>query len=493
MMGAVMSDLVGRLEESKILETLYLSDQAEFLALYGRRRIGKTYLIHSFFSHKEGHFFRVTGQKKGTLREQIRGFMAAISQTFYPGIEIKVKDNWFDVLEILRQAILSHVAPDKKVVLFFDEFPWMVGRKSRLLEALEYYWNQYWSNDKRIKLIICGSSAAWIIRKIINQKGGLHNRITRKIQLKPFKLKEIKIFLDHKGVVLNHKQIIEIYMATGGVPYYLNPIEKGYSAAQIIEQLAFSENGLLFKEFDNLFNSLFEEAQSYIDLLRIVAKNRYGIEQTQIISQSHFYSNGGTAVKKLNELVETGFLMKFKPHFNKRKGIFYRLIDEYTFFYLSWIEPVKDTLQREALESGYWTHLRESSAWRAWAGYTFESICYQHLPEIRKALGLNPTAIPDAWRYVPSKRENDQGAQVDLLFDRKDGVINLCEIKYTEQPFVLDRAQAAQLKTKLDVFVKKTGSKKQIFLTLISASGVKPTFYSEEMITQVVSVDDLFL
>ncbi len=487
-----MSNLVGRLEECELLEAMLQSGQAEFLALYGRRRIGKTYLIQNFFGNKKIPFFRVTGQKNGTMAEQIRGFTITIGQVFYQGAELKEKENWFDTFEILRQAINLHVKSGQPVVLFFDEFPWMVGRKSRLLETLEYYWNQYWSTDPRIKLIICGSSAAWIIRKIINQKGGLHNRITRKIQLKPFKLKEMKLFLSSKGAKLKHKQITEIYMATGGIPYYVASIMKGQTATQLIESLAFRENGLLFKEFDNLFSSLFEDSKGYIDILRVVSTHRYGIEQSELIQKSEQIQNGGTAIKKLNELVETGFLIKFKPHFNKKKGIYYRLIDEYTHFYLSWIEPIKDTLLNESMDPGYWEHLRGTPAWHAWACYAFESICYQHLSEIRKALKLNPTAIPDTWRYAPRKGEINSGAQIDLLFDRRDGAINLCEIKYTEQPYILDKAEAANLQRKSDVFVKKTGTQKQIFLTFISASGMKQTLYSEEMIAQLVTLDDLF-
>jgi len=487
-----MSNLIARLEECELLKAMLHSDQAEFLALYGRRRIGKTFLIQNFFAKQKCLFFRVTGQKNGSLQEQIRGFTASISQAFYQGAELNGKDNWFDAFESLRLAILTNSKPDQKIVLFFDEFPWMVGRKSRLLETLEYFWNHYWSNEPLIKLIICGSSAAWIIRKIINQKGGLHNRITRKIQLKPFKLKELKAFLASKGLRLNHKQITEIYMATGGVPYYLASVMKGQTSTQIIDLLAFRQDGLLFNEFDNLFSSLFEDSQAYIDLLRLVSKSRYGLEQSELIKGAQL-SSGGTAVKKLNELVQTGFLMKFKPHFHKKRGTYYRLIDEYTHFYLSWIEPIKNTLLNESMDPGYWEHLHGTPAWNAWAGYSFESICYQHLSEIRKALGLNPTAIPDTWRYLPKKEESMTGAQIDLLFDRRDDAINLCEIKFTDKPFVLDKAEAINLKNKMEVFVKKTGTLKQIFLTLISAQGIKPSLYSEEMITQVVTLDDLFV
>ncbi len=487
-----MATLLGRSDEQEILQQVLHSDQPEFLALYGRRRVGKTYLIKTFFEQQNCYYFCATGIQKGTLNEQIRVFTQAISQAFYPGVEIKEKDNWFDVLESLTQTLNSVVPKGKTIVLFFDEFPWMATRKSHFMEALEYYWNQYWSTNAQIKLIICGSSASWIIRKIINNKGGLHNRITRKIHLKPFKLKDVKQFLQKMGTKLKNKHIAEIYMVTGGIPYYLAQIKKGMSSTQVIESLVFQKNGLLLKEFDNLFSSLFDDADAHIEFLKIIAKHRYGVSQKTLIEESQHCKAGGTATKKLNELIEAGFIMQFKPYLNKKKGIYYRIIDEYTNFYLQWIEPLKNTLQNEALDEGYWAHAKETGAWKAWAGYAFESICYQHLSEIRKALKLNPMAIPHAWQYKSKNGSTEKGAQIDLLFDRRDAAITVCEIKFTELPFTLNKQEADNLTNKVDVFLKQTKSTKQIFLALISASGVKPSMYSEEMIANVVTLDDLF-
>jgi len=384
--------LTGRVAEQQVLETFYQSKRAEFLTLYGRRRIGKTFLIKHFFAKKKGVFFHVTGIKDGNLTEQISRFVKSISDTFYKGSEIKERLNWFDAFDALTDAIDKHAEENKKIIIFLDEFPWMATHKSKLLQALDHFWNHYWSNDTRIKLVICGSSASWIINKIINNKGGLHNRVTKNILLKPFTLQEVKKFLSTQGVKLNNWQITQIYMVTGGVPFYLSSIEKGQSSAQAIEALAFTENAPLLKEFDNLFSSLFENEDPYIELLRIIAKHRYGIAQSDIAKQSKYFSQGGRIINKLKELKEAGFILGFKPHQHKKKGIYYRVIDEYTLFYFYWIEPIRDTLQETSLEKGYWQELQASAAWHSWSGYAFEAIVYKHLSHIRKKLGIPVTA-----------------------------------------------------------------------------------------------------
>ena len=313
--------------------------------------------------------------------------------------------------------------------------------------ALDYYWNQHWSNDKRIKLIVCGSSASWIIHKIINNKGGLHNRITRKIYLEPFTLSDTKRFLENQGIKLKNQQILMIYMVTGGVPYYLSYIEKGLSAAQIIEKLAFTEKGVLLEEFDNLFSSLFDHSEVYIQLIKTIANRRYGIGQRELLQTIGTSVMGSVGIKALKDLEETGFIMSFMPHYHKRQGIYYRLIDEYTYFYLKWIEPIKKTLQRKSLDKGNWQAMQKTPEWHNWLGYAFEAICYKHISAIRKALSISPDAIANAWRYVPRKSEKDRGAQIDLLFDRQDDAITLCEIKYSDDPFVITKEYVESVKT----------------------------------------------
>jgi uncharacterized protein len=241
-----------------------------------------------------------------------------------------------------------------------------------------------------------------------------------------------------------------------------------------------------------LFASLFDESASYIELLRIIAKKKSGVNQTEIIEESEHLSRGGGAIKKLTELEEAGFIISFTPHMHKKRGIYYRVIDEYTLFYLDWIEPVRNTLQKHSLETGYWEGKQHSGLWYAWAGYAFEAICYKHLSQIRKKLHISPTAISNGWRYVPKTKSKESGAQIDLLFNRDDNVITLCEIKYTDSPYVLNKDEARIIKAKIDVYTKITRTKKQLFLAIISANGIKKTNYSQEMVHGIVVLEDLF-
>ncbi len=483
--------IIGRRKELKVLERLYQSNEAEFLAIYGRRRVGKTILISTFCDSQEGVFFNISGTRKASLSVQLANFIERIGEVFYNGAKLQAVKTWREAFRLLTDAMKT-IPLDKKIMLFFDEFPWMATKNSRLLQNLDYYWNQYWSRDSRLKLIICGSSASWIINKIIRNKGGLHNRITQEIHLNPFNLAETKNYLKSRGIELKNKQITEIYMALGGIPYYLRKIEKGMSASQIIESLAFRKNSFLLEEFDKLFEALFEDAHIFTEIVRVIAQKRYGISQTELIQKISGLSQGGEAKRKLTALEEAGFVMRFKPYGFKRKGNYYRVTDEYTFFYFRWIEPVKESLQIKALKSGYWEAMHNTPAWYSWSGLAFETICYNHLSQISTALELPAIAVADCWRYSPDKGEDDNGAQIDLLFDRQDDVITLCDIKYTKKPFVVDKSYAAAIQRKISVFQKQTGTDKQIFMALITANGINPSIYSEELISSVATLDDLF-
>jgi AAA+ ATPase superfamily predicted ATPase len=484
-------DLIGRDEEVETLKRLLKSNKPEFLALYGRRRIGKTFLIKQFFKKQNAVFFAVTGSKKGSLSEQIKHFTQQISQVFYNGVELKASKTWDETFEKLTKAF-SLVPKNKKIILFFDELPWMATPKSRLLQILDYYWNQFWSNDARIKLIVCGSSASWIIHKIINNKGGLHNRITKKIHLEPYTLADTKMFLNNLGIKLDNKQILLVYMMTGGIPYYLSEVEKGKSAIQIIEKLAFSKKAFLLDEFDNLFSSLFDAGEVYDEIVNILAENPYGVGKQKLLEMIGKSVVGGSGVKKLRELEETGFIMKFKPLYHAKKGVYYRLIDEYVLFYLKWIKPIRETLQKQSFEKGNWEAMQNTPEWNSWLGYAFESVCYKHISAIRKALSISSGAMASAWRYAPLKGTKRRGAQIDLLFDRKDNSITICEIKYSDKPFTLTKDYVDVLNRKMTVFKEQTRIKKQLFLAIISANGVRNNYYAVDMISGVVTLDDLF-
>jgi len=487
-----MSNIIaGRAEEQEELLDMFHSKRAEFLILYGRRRIGKTFLIENFFGKKPCHFFHVTGVQHGRLAEQLNAFSESVGEAFYNGASIAPATTWLDAFKELSKAI-ENTPKDKQSVLFLDEFPWLCTKRSRLIQALDYYWNRFWKNDPRIKLVVCGSSASWIIRKIIHHKGGLHNRNTRTLLLRPFSLGETKLFFDTSGITLTHEQIVQIYMFCGGVPYYLNYIRKGKSAAQMIDRLCFQENGILYGEFDKLFDSLFDDAQVYKELIRIIAAQREGVSRAYIKSKNGFLAKGGTLTDRLKDLEDAAFIQSFTPLGHKRQGIYYRVVDEYCYFYLKWIEAAKKTLITREKNSRYWSSRTQSPAYYGWMGYVFEAICYKQIREVRQALDIGAGAVVGVWRYSPRPESDESGAQIDLIFDRDDGVTTLCEIKYTHKPFVIDKAYAAVLRRKIALYQAHTHNKKQLHLAFISANGVKRNKYYDELVHDVVTLDALF-
>ncbi len=486
------SIVIGRRAELSLLEEAYQSNRAEFMAVYGRRRVGKTFLIREFFSGKpECQFFQISGIKDATLKEQLDEFKKEIVRVFYSNLKmtkLEAPKNWLAAFEMLQEAI-TLFGGHKKIALFFDEFPWMAQRKSKLLHALDYYWNRYWSSQKNIKLIICGSAASWIIKNILNHKGGLHNRVTRRMLLNPFTLQETKAYLKNRGITYDNYQTVQLYMCIGGIPYYLDMLRKGLSSAQNINQLCFQREGSLFDEFNNLFKALFDQGGAHEDIIRMIAGKREGISRDEIVTTLSI--KGGTLSIWLKELEQTGFIESFMP-IGRKYGRYYKIIDEYTLFYLNWIAPLAQSgLQVENITQ-YWEEASQTPGWRAWAGLAFEAICYKHISSIRKALHIPQGALAATWRYTPPKRSSLPGAQVDLLFDRNDGVVSLCEMKYANAPFKIDKDYASILERKKNVYQHVTKTQKQIVISMITTLGLKSSDYAEDLIFSSCTLEDLF-
>lgn len=485
------TEIIGRKYEKSKLEKVFKSNEAEFVAIYGRRRVGKTFLIKNFFTHKECMFFQVSGILNAKASLQLSEFKKAIEDTFYSQFKattLSTPSTWMEALEMLNEAIVNF-AHDKKVVLFFDEFPWMAIRKFKLLQALDYYWNRYWSNMPNVKLIICGSAASWIIENILNNKGGLHNRVTLKLPIEPFKLNETKAYLKSRGVNYSNAQILQLYMCVGGIPHYLKLVEKGLSAIQNVNNMCFQKKGTLLDEFDNLFSSLFSNSEICEKIIRLVASKREGVSREEI--EASLKVKGGRLTLRLKELIEAGFITMFTP-WNRERGAYYKIIDEYTLFYLSWIKPqAKARITRE-FNAKYWEEMAQTPAWKSWAGYAYESICFKHIGNICSALNIPEGAAASSWKYVAKKGDLIDGAQIDLLFDRNDGIINLCEIKYSKQPFNIDKDYARDLENKAYVYKRITQTNKQIFISLITSAGLKESKYSKDLISSMATAGDLF-
>ena len=479
--------IVGRKEELQRLEKVYLSKEAEFVVMYGRRRVGKTHLIREHFKKKQCVFFHATGIQKGKLKVQLTHFSEELSRTFTAGnLPIQTPTSWEDAFKQLDYFINNQAEKKEKTVIFLDELPWMATPKSGLLEALDYYWNRHWSQNKRVVLIVCGSSAAWLIKKIIYNQGGLHNRCTCEIKLAPFTLKETSEYLKNIGVKLNNAHILSLYMVFGGVPYYLKHVNAGLSASQNIQKILFDKNAPLADEFNKLFASLFKDADDYIELIEIISRRSGGMSRSEIEANVRLSKSGGRLTLKLNDLIQTNFLEHFIP-WTRERGEFYKVIDEFSLFYMRWLANKK---QKNILKD-YWLKQSSKPTYYAWAGYAFEAVCHKHINNVIKALHIKTAESVSSWRFIERKAES-QGAQIDLLIDRSDDAITVCEIKYTTKPFAIDKAYARNLENKVAILRERTRTKKEIFIALISANGLKENQNSEGLISSVVVLDDLF-
>ena len=486
-----MNKIIGRTQEKETLNKAFSSKRAELIAVYGRRRVGKTYLIKNLFQTKKCLFFHTVGIYNGTLKMQLEQFSKEVGLVFYHGANIQTPQTWMEAFEALTQAINKEPL-HQKIVLFFDELPWMATRRSNLVNSLEYYWNRYWASKKNVKLIVCGSAASWLITNIIKNKGGLHNRLTQHIRLLPFILKETFEYLKYIQYTCTLHQVAKIYMVTGGVPFYLENFKKNLSIAQNINTLFFNAQGVFFNEFDEIFLSLFENSEQYKEIVSMIAQRKDGVHRSFLEANNKLTGVGGRLTKRLETLEHAGFISGYLPYGHKTRGLSYRIDDAYCYFYYKWILPIKNHLKTNP-NVDYWSNIIRTPAYYSWLGYAFENICYKHLLQIRKALCVGSMSLASPWRTIAQKNEQTEGAQIDLLFNRSDDAITICEIKYTETPFAIDKQYAKSLANKIELFVKTTKTKKQVFLAVISASGLKNNTYAEDLITGgCVTLEDLF-
>lgn len=485
-----MDLIIGRENEKKLLEEIYRSNSAEFVALYGRRRVGKTYLVKNFFQSKKCIFFQTVGLYQAPIEEQISRFMIELGNTFYEGAPLQIPQSWLEAFEVLNKAIES-TPTNKKIVLFLDEFPWMATPRSGVTRALEYYWNRHWSYNSQVKLVICGSSASWIIHKIVKNKGGFHNRLTQKILLEPFNLHDTYAYLKHIGYKCSYYQATLLFMVIGGVPFYLKQIKKSLSVEQNINKLFFEKDSQLLNEFDEIFASLFDDSEAYRELVMLIASSKEGFSRKIIEDTNKLTGKGGRLTRRLEDLEYAGFISSYLPLGHKKRGVFYRVSDNYCYFYLKWIYPIKNQLKQNP-NTPYWKRIVGMPDYYSWLGYAFENICYKHLSQIKNALGIEEYSLAAPWRYMPTKNDDHVGAQIDILFDRSDNAITVCEIKFTEKPFLIDKAYANILRNKVAVFEKIYKPKKQVFLAMICGGGLKENMYSEDLIQGKVVLEDLF-
>ncbi len=479
--------MTGREEERKMLLSLLEEEEPQFVAVYGRRRIGKTYLIRESFQYR--FTFQHTGISNNSVKAasrkqaQLDKFAESLAEAgFQPPERLT---SWDDAFNALKQVIIR--SREKKKVIFIDELSWMDTRESGLISALESFWNGWATarGEKDVILIVCASATYWMMNKIVNARGGLHNRLTGKINLRPFTLKECEEYLRERKIVFNRHQILQCYMILGGVPYYWSLLKKGKSLPQNIDDLFFSEDAPLQNEYRNLYHALFNKPDQYIRIIEALAQTNKGITRDEICRRAGI-SASGLLTRKLEELEDSGFIRRYVPFGYQKRNSLYQLMDNYTLFYHKF-------LRNKAYDENYWKTKINTPELHAWSGVAFEKVCLEHIPQIKAALGISGVSVEvNAWQCGPDPDHGIYGSQIDLLIVRRDQIINLCEMKYSESDFLPDAAYDRAQKRKLLDFQKKTQTKYALHPTLITTYGVESNTYSGD-IQSVITADQLFM
>jgi len=471
--------MVGRVEESKILREALSGKVSSMIAVVGRRRIGKTYLIET--TYKDNMIFNLIGQQHADRNSQLENFADKLQEYSKSNQPLKVPKNWKVAFDRLKEYLIVHKTAKKKVV-FFDELPWLDTHRSGFLSQLSYFWND-WAVKNDVVVVVCGSAASWMINKVVNHRGGLHNRINHLIQLQPFTLTEVKKYMRKNHIKLDEYQIIQLYMAIGGVPHYLKQLRAGETAAQNIQRICFSPNGLLRNEFHNLYAALFDRPEGHIEVIRALSKKWKGLTRNEIIQHSQL-SNGGGLSKILEELDRSSFITSFQPYGKKKRQTLYRLTDEYSLFYLTFIEG-------STTKDNVWQQLSQKQAVKAWQGYAYESLCLKHINRIKEALGISGLYTEESG-FVHQGDDTMSGMQIDLLIDRPDNAIHLCEMKFYNDTISITKEYAEKLRNRRSAFQYFTKTKKFLFTTLITTYGLNVNQHSLGLIDHVITMDQLF-
>ena len=473
--------IIGRKQEQTIFQKMEKGSESEFVAVVGRRRVGKTYLVEEYFNQRIK--FLVTATKDFSNADHLQYFENKLLK-YFPDLKIRGRRTWKNLFDNLILGLES-LEDDLQVmpVIFIDELPWFAKQKSGFMAALAYFWND-WGRKNKIILVVCGSAGSWMMSNIVKEKGSLYNRMTKLIHIQPFTLSETKEFLSSKGIYYNEEQILQIYMVMGGMPHYLKEVSAGLSAVQNIQYMCFSPNGILTYEYDNLYDALFDNSNDYKKIIEVLHKKRRGLTRQEIAREAKLTTNGAFYAK-IEELTQCDFLMEVANFDQKSKNAVLRLVDEYSLFYHHFIK--KNKMNRD----DYWFSVFNTGLYNNWIGYAFENCCFRHIDKIKDALKIGGIKINVGSFYHTADNEA-AGAQIDILFDRADNCINLVECKYYKDHFYLSKPEADAIKKRKAVFQHISKTKKHIFITLIAPGELIFSRESTGLIDMAIGANALF-
>lgn len=463
---------VGRETQLKELRTVLHSQRPEFIVVYGRRRVGKTFLIREAVNNEFTFYF--TASDNISKSQQLANFSTELSRQFKKEESWSFK-TWFEAFQKLGDLLDSHPKKENKII-FLDEIPWADTPKSAFLPALENFWNTRCAFHNDIKLVVCGSATSWILNKIIGNRGGLYGRITHAFRVEPFNLYESSLYFKTYGYSFTHNDIAEIYMVMGGLPYYFSLIKKGDSVAQNIDRLFFSTEAPLAKEFQYLYASIYKRPTVYIEVVKKLASVGKGMTRRELIESLGITGNGAFS-NVLRELEECGFIRRYLPYEislrkktnkNSRNDL-YQLVDLYSLFYLKFIQ------EHNYFNSNFWIDNYRTSKLAVWRGLSFEKLCLWHTAQIKEALGISGVSTRVcSWAGSFDKEK----AQIDLIIERQDGILNICEMKFSTGQYVITKKYFMEFENKIRIFQEATKTRKNLVVTFITNNGIKFNSYA---------------
>ena len=467
--------MVGRKEESELLRKIAQADRSQLVVVYGRRRVGKTYLVRETFDYRFS--FTHTGMENGSLEDQLHAFHDSLVEQ---GLgECERPDNWIDAFGLLKKLLKS--CPDERKIVFIDELPWMDTPRSKFVSALENFWNGWCAARKDIVLIVCGSATSWMIKAVLRNKGGLFNRANRVLNLEPFTLAQCEEYMRGRGSTMSRRELAEGYMVFGGSPYYWSLLDTSLSLSQNIDRLCFTASGELAGEFKRLYASVFRSSEKHLKVVLALYDRKEGLTREEISGKTDIPATG-KLTRVLEELEESGFLRQYAPMGKKKRGSVYQLMDNFTIFHLQFMNG------RTSVRRGFWLSSVDTPMRNAWEGIAFERVCMWHQDSIKAALGIAGVSSEiSSWRSARKL----SGTQIDMLIDRRDGVINLCEMKFSRDEFSIGDVYARKLRERIALFKEETATRKSVHLTFVTTYGLKRNG-NADVVQSEVTLDDLF-
>ena len=467
-----MEKLIGRDREQDILRKCLSSGKTEFVLVYGRRRIGKTFLIRSFF--REQFAFSYTGGHGLSEKRQLESFALALQKQGNSPFTLTLKD-WYDAFRQL-QCLLEAMPSGKRKVVFIDEMSWMASPQSEFLKAFESFWNGWASHQNDLLFIACGSATSWMTEHILDNQGGLHNRITRCIYLPPFSLHDVEAYLQSRNMDWDRYQIMQAYMILGGVPYYYSLLDSSFGLVQNVDALFFDRGGQLKNEYGELYAALFNSPEPYLSVVETLASKPNGMGRQSIADKTGI--SGSTLTKILGNLEKCDFITSISFYGNAVKKTLYRLSDFYSLFHLKFVANNKSK------DVAFWSHIINTPMLNSWQGYSFELLCILHLDALKRALGISGILTKaSVW--------HNEDAKIDLLIERADIMINICEMKFSIDKYAITKDYEAKLRKKMEAFRTATKSRKGLLLTLVTTYGLKPG-KNNSIVQSEITLDKLF-